>query len=126
MAYTYSWDGSNIAIKLSGEVSFAEIKEANDHIIGDERFDTMEYQIADFTEVTNVSMQEDDVKLMSVFDRSATYWNKRIRVAFIGKEDYLINLFMVYIQMMRNTEWECNVFENFGDAEKWCKEPVLD
>jgi hypothetical protein len=120
MGYSTEWIGSNIIMRFFGEINLTDLHEANNHIYGDPRFDSMDYQIADYTGIESVNISDDDVKLLSQLDLNAAVWNRKVKVALIATEDYQLEYLNIYLEIMAETAWECRIFDNFDDAEAWC------
>lgn len=90
--------------------------QANDLFIGDSRFDKMNYQICDFTDVSSIDFNIKEVEIISVLDKSATHWNKTVKVAFITNDDYMKKIIQAYTKGMQETNWSFKIFDNIKDA----------
>ena len=122
MPYSLYWDGNNITMKFYGELKLRDLRDANGMIYADKRFDSMKYQIADFTEADTVRMSHCEVVLVSHLDKTATTWNPSVKVACISPDEKTDRLIEKYITIMEPTSWKCKLFHNFQEAEKWCQE----
>lgn len=122
MDHTYNWVGNNIEIKLKGRLVIDDIINFNNMIYGDSRFDEMRYQIVDFTDVTEIDITENDIKLVSTLEKVATRWNNNIKIACVAPPQYDPELLDGYIQILSSTGWQCLVFVSFQEAEIWVKE----
>jgi hypothetical protein len=122
MPYSIYWDGNNIKMKFYGELNLNDLREANGAIYADKRFDKMRYQIADFTEANTIRMRQNEVILLSHLDKMATAWNPTIKVACISLDNKTDRLINEYISIMGPTSWECKLFHDIQEAEKWCRE----
>ncbi len=124
MSFNLNWIEDDVVIIFEDDVDFEDITQANEIIYGSQKFDNMEYQILDFQNVTKVNISKDELEVIGTLEKSATVWNDEVRIACVTKEDYIREIFREYAKTMKDTHWECELFDSFSDAEKWCKKFV--
>jgi len=120
MSFQIVWDKNNANVNFYGTLTIKDFLEANGLIYGNHRFDNMEYQIADFTDVQKIELSDEDVIIISTLELSAVQWNRHVKVAHVTKNQILKDLVHVYETKMKETNWSCKLFENLTDAKEWC------
>ena len=124
MSYNLNWIKNDVVITFEDDVNFEDITQANQIIYGSPKFDNMRYQIVDFQKVNHVSISEDELDVIGTLERSATIWNNEVKIACVTTNNYIKELFSEYAKAMQSTNWQCEIFDNYSDAEKWCKKSV--
>jgi hypothetical protein len=71
MAYKFYWEEKGILVAFSGTVNEQEVKAVNDIMYGDKRFNTITYQVADYTDATDIRISSRDAKIIGVLDRTS-------------------------------------------------------
>ena len=121
MSFNYKWTDNNIIVEFHGDLILEDINSANNIIYSDARFDTMQYQIADFSDVTSFNLTSENVKMVSVIDRTSTVWNNNIKIACISNNKIITDNIKIYLKIMDATAWSCKIFKSKKEALKWCK-----
>ena len=117
MAYQLTWEPNGVYWKYTGNVTGEEIVEASTTIYSDPRFDNLRYKLVDFLDAENISIDKDDVELISYQHIAAARYNPRIKTAIVSKTySYLLQLF---VENLRISEWEVEVFHHLDNANKW-------
>lgn len=124
MSYKLNWIKNDVVIIFKDDVDFEDIAQANEIIYGSPKFDNMKYQIIDFQNVSNVSISKDELDVIGTLEKSATIWNNEVKIACVTTNNYIKELFNEYAKTMQSTNWECKIFNNYSDAEEWCKKSV--
>ncbi|MCG6187860.1 hypothetical protein [Maribellus maritimus] len=122
MANEISWNNSNIIVRFNGIVSADEIMSVNDLIYGDSRFDSMDYQIFDYSKVEKMAMNEIDTEVIGTLDKTASMWNRKLKVAVVSTNGFIDNLTQTYKKTISDTAWEVRSFSSIKDALQWCEE----
>jgi len=122
MSFEIEWIKSNAVVRFYDQLTFQDFRQVNDLIYGDPRFDNMEYQIADFTDVSSIQLTNNQVKVLSTLEKGASRWNESVKVAHVTRDTYLQNLVHAYERDMQQTNWSCKLFDNLTDAQTWCTE----
>jgi hypothetical protein len=120
MSYTIDWIGNNAIISLKGHVDFKDIDTADGMLYGDSRYEKMEFQIFDMTDVENFNISKQDMQVIGVMDKNSSLWNKKMKVALVAKNESIVKLIEVYIEVMKATEWHIKIFPELDEALKWC------
>ncbi len=119
MPYVIIWENKGIRWKFHGVVTSAESAESNLAIYSDPRFDTIRYQIADFSGATDVSFLEKDMKKIAYLDQAAGRSNPRIKVALVASDQKIRSLLEAYIKHSQGSPWETRLFDAVEFAEQW-------
>lgn len=118
--FTYKWLECNIIVTFFGNISYKDIMEANDVIIGDLRFDRMEYQIFDYSKIESIDLEDNVPEIISRLDLAANIWNSKIKVATITQDAHLKYLISIYNETMKASKWQAKTFETIEEALQWC------
>jgi len=118
MSHTLNWEGNGVYWKYSGDVTGAEILSASTEIYGDPRFDILKYKLVDFSDVTSITISEEEIKLITFQHAAAAQSNPRIKNAIIiNKNDERAKLFVHYLST--NSNWEVAAFSSLEEANQW-------
>lgn len=126
LRYSISWASHNPIVRFTGLLCYNDVLDANNSIIGDARFDAMEYQIFDHTEITDFIITEAEAEIMSVLDLHSTVWNKKVKVALVFKDDRFLEKIKKYCDLMEYSPWEVRTFYSLQEAIDWCNERDLE
>ena len=122
MASNIIWEEKGILIKHSGTVTNKEVMEMNDIMYGDVRFESITYQIADYTKVTNNLITDADAKIIGTLDRTSSVWSsQRMRLAVVTKDEKFVPIVKTYFKEFEGTDWEGRIFETLEMAHNWVK-----
>ena len=121
MSYSYKWIGNDIVFSFIGEITFDDLDQANSEIYRDSRFDLMKYAIFDFLRVTHVSLNEEEMEVISALDQSIARWNRNLRLALVGTDHNNVEeMILRYLKLMGNNEWDIEHFDHLESAIDWC------
>ena len=81
---------------FTGHVTGKEIKQAGDAMYGHEGFDTIRYQIFDFTDADDFSISLEDMKEIAAIDASAASTNPSIRQAIVSNSETIDAALAIY------------------------------
>lgn len=119
MPYTTTWTQIGVIWTYSGILTGQEALQSNLEIYGDERFDDLHYQIADFTDVTDNQISELHTKKIAYLDRAAAQTNPRIKVAIVMNNEHFLDTADVYSELSKNSPWQLKVCHSLEEAEIW-------
>jgi hypothetical protein len=102
------------------KVVFQEIYEADNIVYGDSRFDTMKYQLFDFSKVKEFAVSESEVKIIAALDSAAAVWNNNIKLAIVAQDPYTVEMIRIYKDNLAGINWDIHEFEDVADAIEWC------
>ena len=121
MPHVTVWEEGGIYWKFHGRLDAEELHEANGEMLGDARFDLMDYYIWDALDVTELGANEEDANETAFFDVSASTHNQNIKGALLATDSTLRMLLEVYITTSaeRGSPWKLQLFDNLEDARAW-------
>ncbi|MBE0648670.1 MAG: hypothetical protein IH596_12915 [Bacteroidales bacterium] len=123
MATKIFWEEHGILFKHSETITDEEVMRMNDIMYGDVRFESIVYQIADYTDVTSNLITEKDAKVISTLDKVSAQWSsQRMRLAVVTRDEKFIPVVEGYFKEFEGTFWEGMIFENLSDAYAWVKQ----
>ena len=123
MSFKIEWKGSNVIISFTKNFIYKDSYEVNNLIYGDSRFDTMKYQIVDFSKIEKAEFTEEEIKIITTLEKSSTIWNNKMKMAVVTSDTVCLNFILdPYIEGMKDTNWKFKTFKNSIEAEKWCSE----
>ena len=121
MSIVYLKDGGIVATGR-GIVTGGEIGEVNDAIYESvEKTKKIAYQICDFTNVSKISISNDEIKKIADQDSAASEINPDMLVAIVCEEDFGYGLSRMWEGLTRKQPFETMVFRKMEDAQKWIK-----
>lgn len=122
MSYKMTWGNAGVYIKFHGKLVLLDVQGVNDSLYSDPRFDDLKYQIADYSDITDIDLSQTDVTVISTLERCASIWNDNLKVAHVATNPVLIQNILDYKVEMEQTNWQIGLFDNLDDAMKWCEE----
>jgi hypothetical protein len=96
-----------------------EALQSNLDIYGDKRFDDLQYQIADFSAVTENQISELYTKKIAYLDRAAAQTNPRIKVAIVMNNAEFLDTADVYGELSKHSPWQLKVCHSLEEARAW-------
>jgi hypothetical protein len=122
MACELIWEEKGVLAKHYGIVSEQEVMETNDEMYGDVRFETITYQISDYTEATNIQITPKDAKIIGTLDKTSSRWTSRkMKIVVVTKDEKFVPIVLTYFREFEGTTWECRIFETLEMAYEWVK-----
>jgi len=122
MAYEIIWEEKGILVKHSGTVDEQEVMMINNVMYGDVRFETITYQISDYTDVRNNLITPTNAKVIGTLDRTSSHWtSKRMKNVVVTKDEKFIPIVKTYFREFEGTEWKCRIFETLEMAYEWVR-----
>lgn len=91
-------------------------------IYGDARFDKMDYQVFDYSEVEKMALSELDSEVIGTLDKTASVWNRRVKVAVVSNSELVKKLTIEYEKALFGTSWEVKIFSTLNEALEWCED----
>ena len=114
------WLGDNLILTLWGHVDIQEIMEFNNYLYGIPNFEDMQYQLIDFTHVTSFRATDSEVELVTALERSASRWNKKLKMAFVNDNPEIEGFIRKYEEGLAGSGWKIGCFTNIETAQSWC------
>ena len=123
MACKIIWEERGILFKHSGTTTNEEASAANNQMYGDPRFSMIEYQISDYSGVTNNLVSMQGAKEIGTLDRTSSRWTKKnMKVAVVTQDMKFINVVETYFQKIMEAGWEGRIFNSLEKAYQWVLE----
>ncbi|OQD41741.1 hypothetical protein BUL40_14170 [Croceivirga radicis] len=121
MAFTINWLDSGVYVNHYGDVWVSDIHKTDNLLYGDERFNSISFQIYDMTGLEKVFEGEKEIKTVVGYDMGATFWKNKMKVAVVSDNNPMVEeLYHVYKEGMAHTSWEINLFKTLEEAKSWC------
>ena len=115
-----------ILLKGEGAVTGNDIIEANNTIYATlEKIHKINYQLCDYSNVTEFNISREEVKFIADQDKEAAKINPKMFIAVIGEKDLVYGLSRMWEAHVDISPMETNAFRNIKDAEKWIEEKLL-
>ncbi len=123
MAHEIFWEEKGILIKFSGIVTQEEVHKIKDTIYRNGKYDTIKYQISDYSNVAEIILTTFDANILGILGRQSTRWNRwRVRNAIVTRDAQFIPIVNSYLKEMESTDWENRIFETLEKAYEWVNE----
>ncbi len=122
MSSTLNWIGNYLHIIHEGEITINDLIESQEKMIGDPRFDLIEYCISDYLKVTKVHISKEDMIIISTLNKSSLRWNKKLKLSVVYNNKKFDKLVSIYIDLTEHSGWEIKLFNNLEESLKWCKQ----
>jgi hypothetical protein len=118
------WEAHGVHWRYWDSVSGEELIRSNLEIYGDERFDTMKYQLVDLTGVSEFNVTRDEMLKIAAYDRAAALSNPRVRVAVVASNKAIKTLTQLYNAENTSSPWETRLFDSLQEARTWVDEKL--
>ena len=119
MTFTIQWKKNGVFITFRGIVQSQTLIDANNYLLSNADFDSLDYQVIDFSDVEDFKATSYDMGIIGSMNNSQTLFNKKIKVAFITSDNYIKEQIKEYNKYMIKTEWEIQFFNKLQEAKKW-------
>jgi|SRR6056297_2500788 len=119
MTFTIQWKKNGVFITFKGIVQSQTLIDANNYLLSNADFDSLDYQIFDFSDVEDFKATTYDMSIIGTMNNAQTIFNKKIKVAFITSDHYILEQINEYKSYMHKTDWEIQTFTNLKEAKKW-------
>jgi hypothetical protein len=115
------WEERGSLVRYSGIVTDHDVRQSTLDQYNDHRFETLKYQIVDFTNVTKLDLSSELVRWVAKFDAQASERNPLIRTAVVGDEPLLKGLANMYRSNfdLSDGSWEQEHFSTMDEARAW-------
>ena len=119
MPHTNTWESDGLYRKFTGEISGAEILEANFALYDEPDFQKIKYVINDFTGIIDHSVETAHTEVYAKTDDLISDTKGELKVALIVNQGSHIALANNYRELMKDTLFECEIFQTGEDARNW-------
>jgi hypothetical protein len=121
MPYRLIWEADGVEIRYSGVVSDDDILQANLGIVKNPEFESIKFEIGNYSNVTKFSVSSDIVRWVAEYDRRASKRNPSVRVALVGESlelRGLVNMYLIHRDSDGGT-WDQRQFATLEKARAW-------
>ena len=122
MSMQYKWEKNGLYRQFTNKICGEEVLNINLNMQGDSRFDDIRYVINDFTKIVDFDFSDIDIHKISAVDNAASKSNPNIRIALVSTLEPLLVWIKLYCEKMKDSPYECEIFNNIDDAYKWVSE----
>lgn len=119
MTFNINWDKNGVYVKFRGVVNAHDLIDANNYIISNANFESINYQIFDFLDIEESKITSYDISIIGVMDKSQTDVKKEMKVAIVTQSDYIREITTEYDQIMSGSNWETRIFPSNEAAQEW-------
>ena len=121
MPYELSWEPSGVVFRFSGVVSDEDLVASNGEVYASPLFQTMKYQIVDFSMIDKLDVSYEIVRRVADSDRRASESNPDVKVAIITSAPFVRGMSNVYAlsHEAKGGTWTTQIFEREEDARGW-------
>ena len=121
MPFELTWEDRGVLCRFSGIASDDDLRQANFNIYSNPKFEEIDYELIDFTDVTRLDFSSQVVRLTAGEDFRASKRNPSVRAAIVGEEKLLIGLANMYRITMdvQGATWEQGQFATVAEARAW-------
>ena len=124
MPYKIDWEDHGLLIKWTGKVTASDNIRSNGQMYGNQKFDTISYQICDFLDAEFTDYTDKQIRIISELELQASDWNKSLKVVHITKNPILIQVIKKYEKRMEPSGWKFMICDNMEDARKWVNDQI--
>lgn len=119
MTFNINWDKNGVYVKFRGNVTPQDLIDANNYVISNAKFESIEYQIFDFLHIDEFLITSYDITIIGTMDKGQVDFKEKMKVAILSQDDHVIEITKEYEQLMDGTSWETNIMTNIDDAREW-------
>ena len=114
-------DVRGVVVRFSGVASDHDLRQANRAFHDHPSFETLEYSIIDFTDVTKLDFSSHAARLIADNDFKASKRNPSLRLAIVGGGLNLIGLANMYRTLfeLQTGPWKQGQFATVDEARAW-------
>jgi filamentous hemagglutinin family protein len=126
MPYEVRSEGQGFFVKHTGIVTFDEIAEANDELIGHDDWDAHTYQIWCYLEAGAIIGENRDARVISKVDGASVrrVSKNAVKVAFLTTNAKSMEIINAYIDNANPSEINGRIFSNEREARLWIASPI--
>jgi hypothetical protein len=110
MAYQLTWHAYGVYIRYLEVLSFQDLINVQGKLIGDRRYDSLKYEIDDFTGVEAHHITMHQAQLIGKMDKAASNYNLRKQHIIIFNNPAYSPLVDKYLEALADTSWETHLF----------------
>ena len=119
MTFNINWDKNGVYVKFRGIVNAQDLIDANNYVISNANFESINYQIFDFLDIEEFKITSYDISIIGIMDKSQTSVKEEMKVAIVTQSDYIKEITTEYDQIMSGSNWETRIFPSYETALEW-------
>lgn len=116
MSYRINWGKRYVIFEYYGDVTAHDILESNQIVYGDERFDSLRWELVCFDEAESISFEQVSIRIVAHMDHGAAISNPNITVIFVGTSETLNQVNRCYAQVDGPRKWPVKTCETREQA----------
>lgn len=116
MSYKITWEENGVYIDFHGKLHRNDLIEFNFQIVGDVKFDTLQYQICDFTNVNEIDGEIDDTKFVAAINTQSATWNNKLDIVGVTDSEIIIGFIEMYKTLIKDTNWQLQITNTLEKA----------
>lgn len=121
MTFSIQWQKNGVFITFRGVVKAQNLIDANNYLLSNADFDSLDYQVFDFSKVKDFKVTTYDMSIIGSMNSSQSVFNKKVKIAFVTSNNYIKEQIEEYKLYMKNTDWKIQIFSNLKEAKKWAQ-----
>ena len=121
MSYSNTWLDRGLIRTFSGTVDGEEILESNFALHAHPKFESVEFVINDFTQVSEILINESHTRAFSSVDKNLSLRKPDLKIALVINRPEHMPLAIHYRQLMLDSSFECEIFDRLDDARAWAE-----
>ena len=125
MPCSIEWKTMGACWTFTGIVTGRETNLVNLYMYEDRRFDSISYQLLDFSGAKSFDVTEKEVKDIAFQDMVAAGSNPDIKLAIVAPQDIMKKLAEIYAEYSEPSQWETRIYDTIEDANQWLKSQGL-
>lgn len=119
MTFNISWSKEGVYVKFRGIVTAQDLIDANNYVLSNANFDSINFQIFDFLNIDDFKVTSHDITIVAMIDMSQTESKEKMKIAILTTNNYVKEITLEYDQNMAGSNWETKIFENVEAAKEW-------
>ena len=124
MTFRITWEDKGLHALFGEFLDMADVEAVNKSLLGNIRFDDIEYMVWDLADVAFSSASEEDFNVIAHIDHNVSRHTTRLANIFITDDPKLVRLITLYIEQSQrlNTPWALQIFSTRQEAKAWLAE----
>ena len=126
MSYELIWEDRGVIFQFRDVVSGDELVQSNLDVYADPQFETIEYELAIFSDSVKFEASSETVRRVAEMDAEASQRKPKVIVAIVASQTVirgLVNLYRLQSEVAGGT-WRTEFFGTKQDARRWLTETL--
>ncbi|MBD3348982.1 MAG: hypothetical protein GF400_07280 [Candidatus Eisenbacteria bacterium] len=119
MSYETYWEDEGVRWVYEGTMTDDDVLRANLELYDDPRFESLRYEIADFTRVAKFAAGADSIRKLSQLDKKQSARNPDVKVAIVATAPLMRGIARMYALASGDSPWDTRIFETESEAREW-------